>query len=60
MFGITEDWSTAPLDPGVWCSTVCEGVYSFMAAWMREEEKASENRQGKRDAEKADNVEVAS
>ena len=25
VFGITGDWSTAALDPGVWYSTVCEG-----------------------------------
>ena len=35
VFGITGDWSTATLDPGVWQSTVCgEGcrliVYSRM------------------------------
>ena len=31
-----------------------------MAAWVREEEKAPENRQRKREAEGADRVEVAS
>ena len=25
-FGITENWSTVALDPGVWCSTLCEGA----------------------------------
>ena len=30
-----------------------------MAAWMRQEEKASENRQRKREAEEVDKVEVA-
>ena len=25
LFGITGDWSTAALNPGVWCSTVREG-----------------------------------
>ena len=30
-----------------------------MAAWVREEEKASENRQRKREVEEADKVEVA-
>ena len=30
-----------------------------MAAWVREEEKASENRQKKREAEEVDKVEVA-
>ena len=43
LFGITEDWSTATLDPGVWYSTVREGDCRFMAAWVKEEEKASAN-----------------
>ena len=30
-----------------------------MAAWVREEEKASENRQREREAEEVDKVEVA-
>ena len=30
-----------------------------MAAWVREEEKASENRQRKKETEEADKVEVA-
>ena len=59
LFGITRDWSTAALDPGVWYSTVGEGGCRFMAAWVKEEEKASEHRLRKREAEKADNVEVA-
>ena len=29
------------LDPGVRYSTGCEGCWRFMAAWTREEEKAS-------------------
>ena len=32
LFGITEDWSTAALDPGVWYSTVREGGCRFTAA----------------------------
>ena len=32
------------LDPAVWYSTVCEGCCMFMAAWVKEEEKASEHR----------------
>ena len=60
MFGITGDWSTAALDPGVWYNTVYEGGCRFMAAMVREEEKASENWQRKRYAEEADKVEVAS
>ena len=56
---ITGDWSTAALDPGVRYSTVCEGGFRFMAARVREEEKASENRQGKRKAEEADKGEAA-
>ena len=59
LFGIAGDWSTPALDPGVQHSTVCEGGCRFMAAWMREEEKASEHRQRKREAQEADKVEVA-
>ena len=59
MYGITGDWSTAALDPGVWYSTVREGGCRFMDAWVREEEKVFENRERKREAEEADRVEVA-
>ena len=59
LFGITRDRSTAALDHGVWYSTVREGGCRFMAAWVKEEEKASEHRQRKREAEVADKVEVA-
>ena len=48
VFGITGDWSTAALDPGVRYSTVCKGCCRFMAAWMRGEEKAPKNRQRKK------------
>ena len=59
LFGITGDWSTAALDPGVWYSTVHEGGCRFMAAWMKEEKNASKHRQRKREAEAADKVDVA-
>ena len=59
LFGVTGDWKTAALDPGVWYNTVQEGGCRFMAAWVREEENASNQRQKKRDAEEADKVEVA-
>ena len=59
LVGITGDWNTAALDPGAWYSTVREGCCRFMAAWVKEEEKASEHRQRKREAEDADKVEVA-
>ena len=59
LFGITGDWSTAALDPGVWYSAVHEGGCTFMAAWVKEEENASDQRQKKREAEEADKVEVA-
>ena len=60
LFGITgEDWRTAALDPRAWYSIVWVGGCSFMAAWVKEEEKASENRRRKREAEEADKVEVA-
>ena len=53
------DWRTAALDPGAWYNTVQEGGCRFMAAWVREEENASNQRQKKREAEEADKVEVA-
>ena len=59
LFGITGDWSTAALDPWVWYSTVHEGGCRFMAAWVKEEENASNQRQKKIEAEEADKVEVA-
>ena len=60
LFGITGDWSTAALDPGVWYSTaVHQGGCRFMVAWVKEEENASKHRQRKREAEEADKVEVA-
>ena len=59
LFGVTGDWKTAALDPGAWYNTVQEGGCRFMAAWAREEENASNQRQKKRDAEEADKVEVA-
>ena len=58
LFGITGDWSTAALDPGVWCSTVREGGCRFMAAWMKEDVRASEHLKKKREAEEAGKVEV--
>ena len=32
LFGITGDWSTAALDPGLWYSAVHKGGCRFMAA----------------------------
>ena len=57
LFGVTGDWRTAALDPGAWYNIVHEGVCRFMAAWVREEENAFNQRQKKR--EEADKVEVA-
>ena len=59
LFGVTGDWRTAALDPGAWYNIVHEGGCRFMAAWMREEENASNQRQKKREAKEADKVEVA-
>ena len=59
LFGVTGDWRTAALDPGAWYNIVHEGGCRFMAAWVREEENASNQRQKKREAEEADKVEVA-
>ena len=58
LFGVTGDWRTTALDPGAWYNTVHEGGCRFMAAWVREEENVSNQRQ-KREAEEADEVEVA-
>ena len=58
LFGITGDWSTAALDPRVWCSTTRERGCRFMAAWVKEEEKASEHWKREREMEEADKVEV--
>ena len=59
LFGMKGDWSTAALDPGVWCSTVREGGCRLLVAWVKEEEKASAHRQRKREVEEADKVEAA-
>ena len=64
IFGITGNWKTAAaLDPGAWYSTVLDGGYRFMVAWVKEEEKASKHhhRQNKREeeAEEADKVQIA-
>ena len=59
LFGVTGDWRTAALDPGTWYNKVHEGGCRFMAAWVREEEDASNQRQKKREPEEADKVEVA-
>ena len=47
------------LDSGAWYNKVHEGGCRFMAAWVREEENAYNQRQKKREAEEADKVEVA-
>ena len=59
LFGITGDFNTAALDPGAWYNTVRDGGCRSLAAWVKEEENASEHRQRKREAEEADKVEVA-
>ena len=60
LFGITRDWSPAALDSGVGYRTLREGGCRFIAARVKGEEKASELRQRKREAEEADKVDVAS
>ena len=52
------DLSIAALDPGAWYDKVCERGCRFTAALAREE-KASDNWHSKKEAEKADKVEVA-
>ena len=59
LFGVTGDWRTAALDPGAWYNKEHEGGCRFMAAWVREEENASNQRQKKREVKVADKVEVA-
>ena len=58
-FQRTGDWSTAALDPEVWCNTVREGGCRFMAAWVKKERNASEHQQRNKEAEEVANVEVA-
>ena len=59
LFGVTGEWRTAALDPGAWNNKVHEGGCRFMAAWVREEENASNQRQKKREVKEGDKVEVA-
>ena len=59
LFGVTGDWRTAALDPGAWYNSVHERGCRFMAAWVREEENASNQWQKKREAEETDKAEVA-
>ena len=62
IFGYLASRGTGepPHSTGAWYNTVQEGGCRFMAAWVREEENASNQRQKKREAEEADKVEVAS
>ena len=61
--GDEKEWTDCVADDlrlfGVWYSTVHEGGYRIMAAWVKEEENASKHRQKKRETEEADKVEVA-
>ena len=60
QFGIKGDWSIAALDPGVRYNTAREGGCWSMAAWVKEDEKASEHRQRKTETEQqVDKVQVA-
>ena len=61
LFGVTGDWRTAARDPeaGAWYNKVYEGGCRFMAAWVREEENASNQRRKKRETEEAVKLEVA-
>ena len=60
MHAYYVDWRTAALDPGTWYNKVHEGGCRFMAAWVREEDDTSNQRQKQRETEEADKVEVAS
>ena len=63
--GKEKEWTNCVADdlrlfgPGAWYTTVQEGGCRFMAAWVREEENASNQRQKKGEEEEADKVEVA-
>ena len=59
MFVIPGDWSSPTLSPGACYHTVCEGGCRFVAAWVREEEKASKNRGRMRETREVDKLEVA-
>ena len=41
LFGVAGDWSTAARDPGASYNIVHEGGCRFIAAWVKEEENAS-------------------
>ena len=60
LFGIRGTGALPHFGPGVWYSTVREGRCRFMAAWVKEDEKASEHQQRKKEAKEADKIEVAS
>ena len=59
-FGIGGDLKAAVLERGAWDDIVIEGGRRFMAGWREEEESAAITREGKRKAEEADKVVVAS
>ena len=44
LFGITGDWSTAALDPGVWYSVVREGGCRFMVGVKEEKRRPNTGR----------------
>ena len=61
LFGIGEGegWKTVALDPGKLSEVVMEGVRTFMATWRKEEERATEVRRNKREAEEVDKTPIA-
>ena len=59
LFGMKGDWSIAALDPEVRYNTAREGGCRSMAAWVKEDEKASEHRQRKTETKQVDKVQVA-
>ena len=58
MFGITGTGAPPPLSLGLVQQNMRRGFGTV--AWVREEEKTSENRQRRREAEEAHKVKVAS
>ena len=57
-FGILRDWDELSLQEDVWYNTIVEGGWTFMDAWRRIEEQASETRQEKRMEKETGNASV--
>ena len=58
LFGIEdgEGWKTVALGLGKWWEMVMKGGRTFMAGWKKEEERATEVRRHKREAEESNKI----